>query len=288
MQSPSLAVYGAAYKIVTYKDSDSVDVQTVALNSVARFSELFPLYQVEYDYLQGSVADADIKKRWDRAILDTKSYGDFTRYYFGELSRLRFMDEYWPCEMKEAATALNAKQMLILSQLQTKVTLAQLKDAPGIVPITASCAAPGTPTGTAVPASQLSADWSDATVKADKLATAAGLKLDDFAKVSAYEFYGDFHRTVYAGELALRDMGAERVSQYKVLMAAFPASPAPVVKIGTQPSDQNGVHVMFQDQFKQVFAIFKGLGSAKPSDHFTVNLKAKTVTNANAGGLSFN
>jgi 3',5'-cyclic AMP phosphodiesterase CpdA len=288
VQSPSLAVYGAAYKIVTYKDSDSVDVQTVALNSVARFSELFPLYQVEYDYLQGSVADADIKKRWDRAILDTKSYGEFTRYYFGELSRLRFMDEYWPCEMKEAATALNAKQMLILSQLQTKVTLAQLKDAPGIVPITASCAAPGTPTGTAVPASQLSADWSDATVKADKLATAAGLKLDDFAKVSAYEFYGDFHRTVYAGELALRDMGAERVSQYKVLMAAFPASPAPVVKIGTQPSDQNGVHVMFQDQFKQVFAIFKGLGSAKPSDHFTVNLKAKTVTNANAGGLSFN
>ena len=42
---------------------------------------------------------------------------------------------------------------------------------------------------------------------ADKLAAAAGLKLDDFAQVSAYEFYGDFHRTVYAGELALRDMG---------------------------------------------------------------------------------
>jgi hypothetical protein len=44
---------------------------------------------------------------------------------------------------------------------------------------------------------------------------------------------------------------------------------------------------MFQDQSKQVFSIFKGLGSAKPSDHFTVNFKAKTVT-ANAGGLSFN
>jgi 3',5'-cyclic AMP phosphodiesterase CpdA len=124
VQSPSLAVYGAAYKIVTYKDNDSVDVQTVGLNAVPRFNELFPLYQVEYDYLQASTLDADIKKRWNRAILDTRSYGEFTRYYFGELSRLRFMDEYWPCEMKEAAMALDAKQMLILSQLQTKVTLA--------------------------------------------------------------------------------------------------------------------------------------------------------------------
>ncbi|MFW8696501.1 hypothetical protein ACOI9Y_38645, partial [Mesorhizobium japonicum] len=30
VQSPSLAVYGASYKIVNYKDADTVDVQTVA------------------------------------------------------------------------------------------------------------------------------------------------------------------------------------------------------------------------------------------------------------------
>ncbi|MFZ6649649.1 metallophosphoesterase [Undibacterium sp. TJN25] len=288
VQSPSLAVFGAAYKIVSYKDKDTVDVQTVGLNTVARYNELFPLYQTEYGYLQGSTADADIKKRWDNTVLNTKSYGEFTRYYFGELSRLRFMDDYWPCEMKEAAMSLNAKQMLILSQLKTAVTLAQLKDASGIVPITATCAAKGTPGVTPVAASHLAADWTDATAKADKLATAAGLKLDDFAKITAYEFYGDFHRTVYAGELALRDMGAERVSQYKVLMAAFPATPDAIVKIGDLPSDQNAVHVLFQNQFKQVFTIFKGLGSAKPSDHFTINLKTKSLANANAGGLSFN
>jgi hypothetical protein len=190
--------------------------------------------------------------------------------------------------MKEAAMALNAKQMLILSQLQSKVTLAQLKDAPNVLPLTASCAAAGTASGTGVAASQLAADWADATARADKLASAAGLKLDDFAKVSAYEFYGDFHRTVYAGELALRDMGAERVSQYKVLMAAFPASPATIVRVGDKISDQNPVQVAFQNQFKQVFAIFKGLGSAKPSDHFTIDLKGKKIGNANGGGLSFN
>lgn len=279
VQSPSLAVYGAAYKIVTYKDADTVDVQTVPLTSVPRYNELFPYYQVEQGYLTGSTAPADVAKRWDRTILDTLSYGEFTRHYFGELSRLRFMDEYWPCEMKEAATKLNGRQMLILSQLQTGVTLAQLKDAAGVV---------DTAAGTAVPASTLATDWAAATARAEGLASAAGLKLDDFANITAYEFHGDFHRTVYAGELALRDMGQQRVSQYKVLMAAFPATPAAIVRIGDLPSDQNAVHVLFQNQFKQVFAIFKGLGSAKPSDHFTVDLKGKKISNANSGGLSFN
>ena len=288
VQSPSLAVYGAAYKIVSYKDKDTVDVQTIPLNSVPRFNELFPLYQAEYDYLQGSTASADVAKRWDRAILDTKSYGEFTHYYFGELSRLRFMDEYWPCEMKEAAMSLNGRQMLILSQLQTKVTLAQLKDAPGVLPLTATCAAKDAPAAGGVAASQLAGDWAAATVRAEALASKAGFKLDDFAQITPYIFYGDFHRTVYAGELALRDMGTARVNQYKVLMAAFPATPAAVVKTGDKISDQNPVGVPFQNQFKQVFGILKGLGSAKPSEHFTIDMKGKKVSNANSAALSFN
>jgi len=288
VQSPSLAVYGAAYKIVTYKDAETIDVQTMPLSTVPRFAELFPHYVVENDYLKGSAVPGDAVKRWDRSILDTRSYGEFTHQYFGELSRLRFMDEYWPCEMKEAAMALNGKQMLILSQLQTKVTLAQLKDAPGILPLSAACAVAGTPPTTTVAASTLATDWQAATVRAERLATAAGLRLDDFANLTPYAFYGDFHRTVYAGELALRDMGQARVNLYKVLMAAFPATPAPIVRIGDKPSDQNPVHVPFQQQFKGVFAILKGLGSAKPSDHFTVDLKGKKVSNASNNGLSFN
>jgi hypothetical protein len=281
-------VFGAAYKIVSYQSKDLIDVQTVPLNTVARHNELFPYYQVEYDYLQGSTAAGDVAKRWNRSILDSKSYGEFTRTYFGELSRLRFMSDYWPCEMKEAAMALDLRQMLIMSQLQTKVTLAQLKDNPSVVPLTASCAAKGTASGDSVAASQLTADWAAATAKAEQVAAAANLKLADFAKVSAYEFYGDFHRTTYAGELALRDMGAERVAQYKVLMNAFPATPAAIVKIGDQLSDQNPVQVAFQAQFKQVFAILKGLGSGKPSDHFTIDLKAQKLNNASNSGLSFN
>jgi 3',5'-cyclic AMP phosphodiesterase CpdA len=288
VQSPSLAVYGAAYKIVTYKDTDTVDVQTVALNDVPRFKELFPHYEVEYAYLQNSTAAADIAKRWNHGVLDTTSYADFTRYYFGELSRLRFMDEYWPCEMKEAATSLNLAQMLTMTQLQTAVTMAQLKDHAGVVPLTATCFATGTASGAAPAAGQLAADWATATTKARQLATAAGVDFDAMAKVTAYDFHGDFHRTVYAGELALRGMGEARVKQYKLLMSAFPAAPAAPVKIADKLSDQNAVQVAFQSQFKQVFGILKGLGSGKPSDHFVIDYKKKTLTNANTGAVSFN
>jgi hypothetical protein len=288
VQSPSLAVYGAAYKIVTYKDADTVDVQTVALNDVPRFKELFPHYEVEYAYLQNSTAAADIAKRWNHGVLDTTSYADFTRYYFGELSRLRFMDEYWPCEMKEAATTLTLAQMLTMTQLQTAVKVAELKDQAGVLPLTATCYAAGTASGAPAAAGQLAADWATATTKARQLATAAGVDFDAMAKVTAYEFHGDFHRTVYAGELALRGMGDARVKQYKLLMSAFPATPVAPVKIGDKPSDQNAVQVAFQSQFKQVFAILKGLGSGKPSDHFVIDYKKKTLTNANAGGVSFN
>jgi hypothetical protein len=166
--------------------------------------------------------------------------------------------------------------------------LAQLKDNPSVLPLTATCAAKGTPSGDSVAASQLTADWAAATAKAEQVAAAAKLKLADFAKVSAYEFYGDFHRTVYAGELALRDMGAERVAQYKVLMSAFPASPTAILKVGDQLSDQNPVHVPFQSQFKQVFSILKGLGTGKPSDHFTIDRKAQKLNNVSQSALSFN
>lgn len=46
--------------------------------------------------------------------------------------------------------------------------------------------------------------------------------------------------------------------------------------------------VAFQNQFRQVFAILKGLGSAQPSDHFTIDLKGKKIGNANQDGLRFN
>jgi hypothetical protein len=71
-------------------------------------------------------------------------------------------------------------------------------------------------------------------------------------------------------------------------MSAFPASPTAILKVGDQLSDQNPVHVPFQSQFKQVFSILKGLGTGKPSDHFTIDRKAQKLNNVSQSALSFN
>jgi hypothetical protein len=112
-----------------------------------------------------------------------------------------------------------------MAQLDTKVTYAQLAGlaAQGVaVPFKPSAGClQGNPV--AGNAAQWASDWSAAENAAKVKAQAAGVDFNALANVSAYTFYGDFHRTVYAGGLSLNDMGKQRVEQYRLLMSAFPA-----------------------------------------------------------------
>jgi hypothetical protein len=287
VQSPSLAVFGAAYKIVSYQSKDLIDVQTVGLGNVARHNELFPLYQVEYDYLQGSSAAGDIAKRWNRNILDSKSYGEFTRTYFGELSRLRFMSDYWPCEMKEAAMALDARQMLILSQLQTRVTLAQLKDNPSVLPLTASCAAKGTVADGAVAASQLTADWATATAKAEQghsgQPETGGLRQDQRLRVLRRLPPHRVRRRAGPARHGRGARGAVQGVDGGVPGVAGGDRQSGGATVGPEPG-AGGVPGAVQAGVRDP----EGLGSGKPSDHFTIDLKAQKLSNVSNSGLSFN
>jgi hypothetical protein len=49
VQVPSLAAYLPAYKILTIKSLDKLEIQTEVLNDVPNFDELFPLYEKEYE-----------------------------------------------------------------------------------------------------------------------------------------------------------------------------------------------------------------------------------------------
>lgn len=288
IQSPSLAVYGAAYKIVDLNNPSKVEVKTITLDNVPRFDELFPLYQKEHDYNM-STTEEDDPKRWNKAILLTKNYREFTHFYFGQLAQLRFMNEYWPCDMRDLAEQLNLAQMLIMSQLNTRVSYAQINDIQDILKLKLSsgCLAESQQMPTE-PSTEFSTDWAIAQAKASRLAESAGLNLSDMEKVSAYDFYGDFHRTIYAGGLSLNDMGTKRVEQYKLLMKSFPESPVqPVLKDG-KVLDSNPLHVPFQYKFKQVFNVLKGVGSGKPSDHFIIDYANKTLTEVGDSRLSFN
>ncbi|MGY5353368.1 metallophosphoesterase [Wenyingzhuangia sp. IMCC45467] len=97
IQIPSLAAYIPGYKLLTIKNKDVFEIETVVLDDVAGFKTLFPLYEQELDYLvknnQPSI--------WNSAILKTDSYKEFTAWHLKELVRLRFLKNDWPQAFKD-------------------------------------------------------------------------------------------------------------------------------------------------------------------------------------------
>ncbi|MDR4955231.1 metallophosphoesterase [Chryseobacterium sp. ES2] len=112
VQVPSLAAYLPAYKILTIQSPEKMEVQTVVLNEVPRFDELFPLYEKEYEALQNNTD----KIIWNKDILKTKSYHDFMLFHLNELIRLRMIPDDWPKEFIEKTKNLNGEDLLLLIQ----------------------------------------------------------------------------------------------------------------------------------------------------------------------------
>ncbi|WP_159518008.1 metallophosphoesterase family protein [Sunxiuqinia indica] len=108
VQIPSLAAYIPAYKLLTIHDNQRMEVETIKLDSVPRFRELFPLYEREYAYLD-SLKSPSI---WDRNILTTNSYHDYTAWHLKELVRLRFLPNDWPKDLREFILNSTGKEML--------------------------------------------------------------------------------------------------------------------------------------------------------------------------------
>lgn len=95
IQVPSLAAYIPAYKIASFSD-EKVDIKTIVIDDVPRFQELFPLYEMEYNYLRKNSP----KTIWDREILNAKNYREFTQWHLRELVRQRFLKKDWPERLK--------------------------------------------------------------------------------------------------------------------------------------------------------------------------------------------
>lgn len=111
VQVPSLAAYLPAYKILTINSTDKLEVQTIVLNDVPHFDDLFPLYQNEYETLKKN----ESKTIWNKDILKTKSYHDFMLFHLKELVRLRMIPNDWPKDFIEKSSKLNGEDLLILS-----------------------------------------------------------------------------------------------------------------------------------------------------------------------------
>lgn len=112
VQIPSLAAYIPGYKLLTVLSDGIMEVETIVLDSVPRFDELFPLYVKEHDYLT-SINSSTI---WDKDILTATSYYEFTSWHLRELLRLRFLENDWPVDFKEFLIASTGKDLLLHSK----------------------------------------------------------------------------------------------------------------------------------------------------------------------------
>ena len=194
IQTPSLAAYIPAYKLLTIQKDNLVDIQTITIGNVPRFDELFDLYKMEYQFLESQNA----KDIWNSDILKTKNYHDFTDFYLKELVRLRFLKDDWPSAFKDFILNVSAKDLLVLANIKSD------KDFDFILKNK----------------SQFEKEWKEAELKSEQILAQSNLKKEDF-NWTGNDLLIDFYRFRSADELALADVGLERAKQYKVLSKMF-------------------------------------------------------------------
>ena len=241
IQTPSLAAYIPAYKLLTIKKDNVVDIQTISIDRVPRYDELFDLYKMEYRFLQSKQS----KDIWNIDILKTKNYHDFTDFHLKELVRLRFLSDDWPSNFKDFFLKLSARDLLVLASVQSDSDFGEvLKNK-----------------------ERFQKEWEEAKVKSAQYLKENKLKKEDF-NWTGYDLLVDFYRFRSADELALADVGTVRAKQYKVLSELF------FENHNTATSKDKPL----QNQMRLFLIIFNKFMHEVPADHFSVDLKTGEIT----------
>lgn len=248
IQAPSLAAYIPAYKILTIKPDQQIEVDTIVLNDVPRFDELFGHYLTEWNYLQS----IDAPDLWDKEILQAKDYHHFTEWHLRELARLRFLPQDWPADIRELLLQLNGAQLLILAQLKTDMSLTQVARL----------------MNNQLQDEALQRDWQLATKQADAVAKKKGLSLDNFAKWTGTDLSVDFYRLWSADQLALNDIDPQRFAHYKLLAQQFLL---PAKNLTNKPRH------LYQETLGKLLKILVQFSGDAPSDHFLLELKTGKI-----------
>lgn len=238
IQAPSLAAYLPAYKIVTLVDTSKLTVETVVLENVPRFSELFEHYHLEHKRLHQQQA-ANI---WDKNVLAANTYREFTLWHIRELVRHRFLPGEWTDDMQALLFNLKGDELLQLSQLSSA------------------------PDWSVFDREQWSdfkagASWQAAAEKTAQLLQSHQLSTDDFSQWSAFDLAVDFYKIRNAGDLALADIGTARMAQYKLLGSAMEQQAV--------QHPQAGPIV----QMSRVLGVLQGLSEGLPNDRFEIDLE---------------
>jgi 3',5'-cyclic AMP phosphodiesterase CpdA len=233
IQTPSLAAYIPAYKLLTFKKDNVVDIQTITIDKVPRFDELFDLYKMEYQFLEAQ----NTKDIWNKDILQTKNYHDFTDFHLKELVRLRFLKDDWPNTFKDFILNVSAEDLMLLANMKSDKDYSELLKNKAAY----------------------KKEWSEAQIKLEKSLAGNKIKKEDL-NWTGYDLLVDFYRFRSADELAVVDVGEKKIKQYKILSQLF---------FENYKNDQKPL----QNQLRLFLIIFNKFMHEVPADHFTVDLK---------------
>ena len=249
IQAPSLAAYLPAYKILKIKSAQSVEVETLVLNEVPRFNELFSHYRAEWNYLHRINAE-DI---WDKSILEANNYHQFTQAHLRELARLRFFPQEWPADIRALLMTLTGEQLLVLSQLEASVDISQ---------ITSLIEKNNHDYN-------LQLQWQKALQQAELITRHNGILLDEFSRWMGEDLALDVYRLWNADQLALRDITPRRFAQYQVLAEQFAlaADRASVAGGTAQPRS------LYQKKLATLLKVLLRFAGDQPADHFLLDLR---------------
>lgn len=236
VQAPSLAAYVPAYKIVTLSEKSTVAVETVVLDDVPRFSELFEHYHREHQRLHRQ----QVANVWDKKILDAKSYREFTGWHIRELTRQRFLPGEWPEDLQQLIASITGWELLVLIELSPVPDLAILS-------------------GENWQTLKVSEQWRETEARAQEKLLHKNATPADFEQWTLFDFVVDFYKLRNAGDLSLDDIGSLRMAQYQILSTI----------LAEQASQHN---VLWLAQLSSLFHIFKGLSSGLPSDYLEIDL----------------
>jgi hypothetical protein len=209
IQIPSLAAYIPGYKILTIQNKNKMHIETVTIDSVSGFKTLFPLYEQEYAHLKSSKDP----KIWNKGILESKNYHEFTNWHLKELVRTRFLEKDWPTAFKTFMLKATATDLLAFAKVNYS--------------------------------------------KKEKY------KNENW---TGFDMIFDFHRMYSADELALKDIGEERIHQYKIIIDSF----SNYYKKKANPTAT-------ETSFYEFCSIFKSFLNGAPSDNFIINLRSNTI-----------
>ncbi len=251
IQAPSLAAYVPAYKVLTLKPHHQIEINTIILDEVPRFNELFDHYLAEWNHLNESGAP-DI---WNRHILNAPNYYAFTQWHLRELVRLRFLPQEWPEHIRTLLLTLNGEDLLILSQLNIDISMTDIKLAQqGMMD------------------QHLQHAWDAAKRKAEHLAQQHEWTSESFSLWNGQDVGLDIYRLRNADQLAFNDIPLQRLQQYHLLAQQL-AQPG----VATETTANGTSWQFYREKFARLFTILRQFSATNPSDHFLLDLQHDVI-----------